>query len=307
MTTLVEPARQNLRGILAVLAASALFMANDTLTKLNLAELPLGEILFIRNSMSAVLCAGLVLYLGALRPLRVLATWPVALRTAGEILTTVFFLSALALMPIANVNGIMQSTPLVLTAAGAVFLGERVGWRRWLATCVGLGGVLLIIKPGSTGYGSASLFAVAAIAAVVLRDVATKRVPHEVPALMLTMLSTLSIMLTGLALALVETWVMPSPQTWARLAACAILIVAALYFSVSAMRFGELGVITPFRFSSVLWGLIAGYVVWSELPDLWSVMGMAIVVGAGLYTLYRERKLRRQRAAAAVIDRHERG
>jgi drug/metabolite transporter (DMT)-like permease len=187
----------------------------------------------------------------------------------------------------------MQSTPLVLTAAGALFLGERVGWRRWLATLVGLGGVLLIIKPGSASFTSATLLAVLTVFTAVLRDVSTKRVPLEVPALLLTLVSTVSILFVGLGLSAVETWVWPSHAAWARLVASSLLLTAALYFSVTAMRLGELGVITPFRFSSVLWGLLAGYLVWGELPDRWSLVGMVIVVTAGLYTFYRERKLRR--------------
>jgi drug/metabolite transporter (DMT)-like permease len=299
VSKITEPARQNLHGILAVLASSALFMCNDTLTKLNLAVLPLGEILFLRNVIGAVLCAGLAAYLGALRPPRVLLNWPVALRTAGEVLTTTLFLSALALMPIANVNGIMQSTPLVLTAAGALFLGERVGWRRWLATCVGLSGVLLIVKPASDGFNIATVFAIGAVITVVLRDVATKRIPYATPALLLTLVSSISVLVTGLAMRPFEIWTWPDGVTWVRLAASAGFLTAALYFSVTAMRLGDLGVITPFRFSSVIWALVMGYIVWNEVPDRFSLAGMAIVVSAGLYTFHRERVRRAQERSEA--------
>jgi drug/metabolite transporter (DMT)-like permease len=286
-------AGQNLRGIFAILASAAAFMCNDAITKLNLAELPLGEIMFLRNTVASLLCLGLALWMGALRPLRTIAVPAVALRTFGEVSTTILYLSALALMPLANLTFLMQSTPLAITAASAVLLGERVGWRRWLATLVGLGGVLLIVRPGTSGYNHGTLLALGAIATVVLRDLSTRRIPAGVPSLLVTLVSSVTIMLAGLGLGLFETWVAPSEGAWIKLVASAVFLSLALYFSVTAMRLGELSVITPFRFASVLFALLMGYAVWREIPDQWALAGTAIVVSAGLYTLHREQVRRR--------------
>lgn len=291
-----QTATQNLRGILAILASAAAFMCNDTLTKLNLAVLPLGEIMFLRNAAASMLCLALAVWMGALRPLREVATPAVGLRSIGEVATTIFYLSALALMPLANLTILMQSTPLAITAASALLLGEKVGWRRWLATLVGLGGVLMIVRPGTAGFNSATLLGLAAIATVVLRDFSTRRIPPNVPSLLVTLISSATIMLAGAAMGTTETWLAPDGETWVRLAASAVFLSLALYFSVTAMRLGELSVITPFRFSSVLFGLAMGYGVWREVPDAWALTGTAIIVSAGLYTLHREQVRRRQPA-----------
>ncbi len=296
--TSAHVASQNLRGILAILASSAAFMCNDAITKLNLAELPLGEIMFLRNTVASVLCLGLALWMGALRPLRTIAVPAVALRTLGEVSTTVLYLSALALMPLANLTFLMQSTPLAITAASAILLGEKVGWRRWAATLVGLCGVLLIVRPGTSGYNSGTVLAFGAIATVVLRDLSTRRIPAGVPSLLVTLISSVTIMLAGLVMGLFETWVMPNADTWIRLVASAVFLSLALYFSVTAMRLGELSVITPFRFASVLFALAMGYAVWRDVPDLWAMIGTGIVISAGLYTLHREQV--RRRAVSSV-------
>lgn len=281
-------AGQNLRGIFAILASSAAFMCNDAITKLNLAELPLGEIMFLRNTVASLLCLGLALWMSALRPLRTIAVPAVALRTFGEVTTTILYLSALALMPLANLTFLMQSTPLAITAASALLLRETVGWRRWAATLAGLGGVLLIVRPGASGYNSGTLLAFGAIATVVLRDLSTRRIPVGVPSLLVTLVSSVTIMLAGLVMGLFETWVMPSTGAWIKLVGSAIFLSLALYFSVTAMRLGELSVITPFRFASVLFALAMGYAVWREVPDQWAMLGTTIVICAGLYTLHRE-------------------
>ena len=286
-------ASQNLRGILAVLASAAAFMCNDAITTLNLAELPLGEIMFLRNAVASLLCLALAVWMGALRPLRTFAVPAVALRTLGEVSTTIVYLSALALMPLANLTFLMQSTPLAITAASALLLGERVGWRRWLATLVGLSGVLLIVRPGTGGYNSGTLLALGAIATVVLRDLSTRRIPAGVPSLLVTLISSVTIMLAGLALGQFETWLMPLAPTWIKLIASAVFLSLALYFGVTAMRLGELSVITPFRYASVLFALAMGYAVWRDVPDQWALLGTAIVISAGLYTLHREQVRRR--------------
>lgn len=291
-------ASQNLRGIVAMLASAAAFMCNDAITKLNLAELPLGEIMFLRNAVASLLCLALAVWMGALRPLRAFAVPAVALRTLGEVSTTILYLSALALMPLANLTFLMQSTPLAITAASALLLGERVGWRRWLATLVGLSGVLLIVRPGTSGYNSGTLLALGAIATVVLRDLFTRRIPVGVPSLLVTLISSVTIMLAGLAMGQFETWLMPLAATWIKLIASAVFLSLALYFGVTAMRLGELSVITPFRFASVLFALAMGYAVWGDVPDLWALFGTAIVISAGLYTLHREQV--RRRAVSSV-------
>jgi drug/metabolite transporter (DMT)-like permease len=301
MTNPQDMARSNIRGIAAVLTASALFVCTDSMAKLVLDEMPVGELMFIRNTLASVLCAALAAALGQLAPLSLMAKPRIAVRSAADVSTTLFYLAALAQMPLANVNSIMQSTPLVITAASAMFLREPVGWRRWTATLAGLAGVLLIIRPGTTGYNAGALLCLASIAAVTVRDLATRGIDRRVPSLSLTLYASIAVMLAGLALAPFETWVWPSARAWTMIGASAVLIIAAFYCSITAMRIGELAVVTPFRFSSVVWAMLIGFAVWRDVPNLWTVLGTGIVVAAGVYTFHRERVRREGRAVKRAI------
>jgi drug/metabolite transporter (DMT)-like permease len=169
------------KGIAAMLAAMGLFTTVDTLIKLTSTSLPLGEMILLRNGIASVcilaygfFAGGMTLPAGA--PRAVLG-W----RMFAEMFSTLTFLSALVVMPIADVTGIMQFMPLALTAAAAVFLKEPVGWRRWLAALVGLAGVLLIVPPGAGAFSPGVALAFAAIGFVVLRDIMTRQIGMNVP------------------------------------------------------------------------------------------------------------------------------
>lgn len=300
----------NLRGIAAMLASMAAFTANDVCVKLVSQRLPLGEIIFFRNGFAtAFLIAMLFISYRSLAGIRNemkldaiaaspalarLLTW----RVAGEVLATLLFLAALIRMPIADITGIGQFTPLAVTAAAAVFLKEPVGWRRWLAALVGLLGVLLIVRPGSTAFTPAALLAFGSIAFVVLRDLSTRLVPAAtVPTATLTLMSATTVMLSGLLLVPFETWIWPAAGDIVLLMTAGLCLLCAYAFIIMAMRAGDVAVIAPFRYSVIVWAVAAGYLIWNEWPDPISWAGIVIVTAAGLYTFQRERVLRRRPVA----------
>ena len=276
-------------AILAMLAAMGLFAGVDTLMKLTSAGLPIGELIVMRNGMASVAVLGLGAVLGGMtlpvRAPRTLLAW----RMFGEVMSTLTFLSALVILPIGDLTGIMQFTPMALTAAAALFLKEPVGWRRWAAIFAGLGGVLLIVRPGSGAFNPAVLLAFAAIGCVVLRDVMTRRISAEIPTLTLTAMSAISTTAAGVVLAPFETWAMPSAAQIAAMAGAAALLLGAYAFIITALRTGDIAVVSPFRYSVILWALLSGYVFWGDVPDRQAILGVVIVVAAGLYTLWRER------------------
>ncbi len=196
------------KGIAAMLAAMGLFTTVDTLIKLTSASLPLGEMIVLRNGIASVCILGYGYLAGGMTlpadAPRTILGW----RMIAEMFSTLTFLSALIVMPIADVTGIMQFMPLALTAA--VFLKEPVGWRRWLAALVGLAGVLLIVPPGAEALSPGVLLAFAAIGFVVLRDIMTRQIGLNVPTLTLTAMSAVSTLGAGLVLAPSETWVVPA-------------------------------------------------------------------------------------------------
>lgn len=284
-----------MRGIAAMVASMASFTVNDTLVKLTASGLPIGEIIFLRNAFATLLIVAFGLYFGGLvidraTPLRLHAG-----RLTGEVGATLMYLIALTAMPIADVIAIGQFTPLAVTAAAALFLGESVGWRRWTAAGIGLVGVLLIIHPGTSAFSEAGLLALGSIAFVVLRDLATRRVSAAVPTLTLTLLSAIAVMISSFALLPFETWRVPTLVEVAAMAVAGFFLIGGYAFIIVAMRSGEIPVVAPFRYSVILWALLAGFIVWRELPDTVSLLGIAIVCTAGVYTFHRERVLRVRR------------
>jgi S-adenosylmethionine uptake transporter len=213
----------------------------------------------------------------------------VLVRAVAETLATIFFLTALANMPLANIIAILQTLPLSVTMVAALFLGEPVGWRRWSAIIVGFIGVLIIIRPGTDGFSLYSLWGLAAVACVTVRDVVTRRLSHDMPSLFVTLITAIAITCLGAVMTPASGWVTPSPTSWLILVATACVIVAAYLFSVMTMRVGDIGFVSPFRYTGLIWAIIFGFVVFDEWPDNLTLVGMAVIVSAGAYMFRRER------------------
>ncbi len=280
----------NRLAILAIIAGIAVTVANDVLIKLAGATTPLGEMLFIRGAMCTIALTALAAFMGHLRPIRTVLTVPVALRVTGEVVGTFCYLYAILNMPLGLANAIFQITPLLVTAGAALFLGEQVGWRRWTATAIGFLGSLLIIQPGTASFNAYALLIVACAAFVALRDLATRAISKQVPSLMLAVVSAAAVMIMGLLLGLGERWHWPSNMEWLLIAGAASLLSVGYLLMTVAVRIGEISVVSPFRYTVVLFGLLAGWLVWAEVPNLLAFAGLAIVVLAGLYTLLREQQ-----------------
>jgi drug/metabolite transporter (DMT)-like permease len=296
--TLALPAHarsDNLRGIAAMLVAMAAFVVNDTLMKISAAHLPVGEAIFVRGLLTTAFGVALIAGSGLLRELPHALSPRVLLRAVADVCSTVFFLSALVRMPMGDVFGILQFTPLAITAGAALFMGAVVGWRRWTATCVGLLGVLLIVRPGGSAFTPYALLAITSVLFSAARDLLSRSVARGVPLLVIVTASAAAVTLASLGFTLFETWTRPSSAIALSLVAAAAALFAGQYALVAAMRTGEIAVIAPFRYSILLWAILAGFLVWREVPGLASWAGMAIVSGAGLYTFVREQRLARLR------------
>lgn len=280
---------ENLRGILAMVAAMASFVAGDSIIKFAGRELPPGEMMFVRGLFASTFTLGVAYATGALRRAYLAVTPAMVLRAVGDIGATLFFFMALQQLPFADVSAISQFAPLAITAGAALFLAEPVGWRRWIALLVGLIGVLIIIRPGGASFDWASLFVVVSVLCVAMRDLLTRHIGLALPALLLTSYSALSVTVGGLVLLPFEVWQMPSGNLLLLLAIAGLTVFIGNYFSVVAMRAGDMAVVSPFRYAATPFAVASGYVFFGELPDKLTFLGIAVVIGAGLYTLHRER------------------
>ncbi len=280
-------------------AAMAGFTVNDAITKAVSSELNIGQILLVRGLFAMVLIAALAVHRKAIRSFRALLVWPVALRVIGEIGGTLTYVAAISQIPLANASAIFQALPLVITLGAALVFGEPVGWRRWLAIAAGFIGVLVIVRPGAEGFSQPALLALASVGFCTVRDLATRRIPKELPSVFITLLTTVTVTTAG-AVILVPLggWKAPSGHALGLLALAAVLILIGYQCIIIALRSGDISAVAPFRYSALLWAMLLGYLIFGHKPDGPMVMGAAIIVLSGLYAFYRERKRDKLRPAA---------
>jgi len=284
------PLRENLIGIAAIVACNLVFLINDTMLKLVSVRLPLGEIMFLRGTFATFLMSALIAGYGLHRQIGRLLAWPVFWRTVAEIGGAFLYILALFHMPIANINAILQVVPLMITAAGALFFREEVGWRRWTAIAVGFAGVLVIVRPGFSGFDLWGLLALVSMLFIVLRDLSTRVMQRGIHALLVAWVTAIAVGLAGTVYGLDEVWPTPEPSALIKLVCASILVVAGYLTAIQAMRHGDISVVAPFRYTVVVFAILVGFVVWGESPDTPMLIGTTVIIASGIYTLYRERK-----------------
>ncbi|MCF2905695.1 DMT family transporter [Octadecabacter sp. CECT 8868] len=283
----------NTRAAIMMSASMAAFTLNDALMKLAAPDMPFFEQIFLRGVLITVGLFVLAAMWGQLHyQLSPKDRALTALRTLAEVVSTVFFLTALLRMPIANLAAILQALPLTVTLAAALFFREPVGWRRMLAIAVGLIGVTIIIRPGMEGFTVYSLYGVAAVIGVTVRDLTSRRLSKSVPSSRVALVAAIGVTVMAAigSAATGEQWVMPDFRTWKLIVGAALCLMIGYTASVAAMRIGEIGFVAPFRYTSLIVALLLGLIVFKEWPDGWTLLGAGIVVAMGLFTLYRERK-----------------
>ncbi len=289
----------NLRGSLYMAIGMASFTFNDATVKFVAEHMNMGQVMLVRGSIATILIIALAWHNGMLIPLRQALHRMTVLRVIGEVVGTVSFLVALVHVPLALTSAILQALPLVVTMGAAMFFGEPVGWRRWVAIAVGFTGVLIIVRPGNDGVSPYIFLVVITVIFAALRDLATRKVPKAIPVLMISALTSVGVSLAGVAMiGPLGGW---TPMTLTNtllltLAACCVIV--AYHFIILAMREGEISFVAPFRYTSLIWAIVLGFLFFGDLPDLPMIIGSIIVIGSGLYTLYRERTVNRMKPVA---------
>jgi S-adenosylmethionine uptake transporter len=287
----------NMLGSAYMLLAMASFAIGDSFMKFISSELPLGQLLFIRGLFATSILFLIAYHLGHLRPLNSILKAPFLLRVLGEVFATYFFFTALFNIPFANAAAIMQALPLSVTLASAYFLGEVIGWRRMAAILVGFIGVILIIQPGLEGFNVYSLSCLAAVLACTLRDVSTRRLDKDTPTIFVTLVTVIVVSICGGLLGFTEDWVSISLHTTGVIGVASLFLITGFIGIVSSMRVGEVAVVTPFRYSILIFAILIGAAFFDEIPNSLTLIGSVIVVGSGIYTIYRERKVTKAAAA----------
>jgi len=286
----------NLRGALIMVLSMLGFAIEDMFIKLIGTDIPIGQIIFMLGTGGALCYGAMVVMKGEPLMDRAMLTRPILLRALGEIVGTLGFVSAIVLTPISSASAILQATPLVVTLGAALFLGDPVGWRWWSAILVGMLGVLLVIRPGMDSFQALSLLAVLGVLGLSLRDLATRRVPKSTSTFQLSFLAFLALVPASL-LFMLGTGTAFAPMSgvqWLFMGAALTTGMVAYYGIVAAMRIGEISFVTPFRYARLLFAMVVGITIFGERPDLLTYVGATIIVASGIYTVWRERKVKEQ-------------
>ena len=285
----------NRRGILAMSASVVVFIFNDALIKLATETMPPLQAIGLRGCFATLWCLLALLVRRELRHAHLLRNRWVAARGVLEALAAITYLIALAYIPFAIATAINMSTPLFLAALAVLLLGEVVGWRRWTAIAVGFVGVLMVIQPhpGEVNVWTWMVLFASFIGAT--RDVIARWVPPQVPTLVVSVSSAVTLAIVGCVWATLNGWQPMSLRGVLLVLGSSLLLATGYQFLMISLRSGaEFSVIGSFRYASVLWALAIGYTLWGDVPNLLAVTGIAVVVGAGLYILHRERVTRRK-------------
>ena len=295
----------NMRGALFMSLSMAGFTFNDSIVKLLTNDMNVAQVILLRGAVASLLIYLLARQRRALRPLRILLDPWVAIRVIGELGGTLTFLVGLSHIPLANASAILQALPLAVTMAAALFLSEPVGWRRWGAILTGFVGVLIIVRPGLEGFSPYALMIVGTVIFAAVRDIATRKINAAIPSLFLSTVTAAGVAVAGLVLiGPMGGWSSVSAADFGLICLAACLLLVGYQFIIMSMREGEISFIAPFRYTSFIWALLLGMVVFGEYPDAFMIAGGVIVIGSGLYTLYRERIRSTAKPAARAAPRH---
>jgi len=284
-----------IRSIALMVVASGLLTVNDGMVKWLAQSYPVGQVMTLRGAFVIVFVVLWAMSRRRTSELRV-SNWRLQLtRGALMSISTFLFVTALTLMPIADAIAIAFAGPVIATALAALLLHESVGWRRWTAIAIGFSGVVVMLRPTPDLIRLVAVVPLLAATVGAFRDIVTRKMGtggESTAAIML--ISTSVVTIVGL-LSIPAGWAPLKITDLTLFVASAFLVAFAQALMIESFRIGEVGLVGPFKYTSLVWAVLLGLLVWGDLPDTWTWIGSALVVGSGLYIWHRELVLARAR------------
>ncbi len=282
------------KAILMMVAAAGILTVNDAIAKWLTERYPVGQVLAMRGGLVVMLVYAWAVVSGRASALRV-KSWPLHLARGGLMAVSTFlFVTSLWLLPIADAIAISFAGPIFATALAALILGEPVGWRRWSAVAVGFAGVVVMVRPTPEMFRMVALIPIVAAFVGALRDIVTRKLGTGGESTLMVLIVSTSIVAFAGLLTLPFGWVVPTPAEFGLIALTAVLVAFAQGLMIESLRLGEVGLVGPFKYTSLLWALVLGLLVWGDVPGVWTLAGAALVVVSGLYIWHRETVVRRR-------------
>ena len=277
----------SLRGILCMLGGALSLTINDAMAKYLTQSYPVGQVMALRGLSIIMLLIAFLFFMNNLQALKIFS-WKGHLLRAGAMAGSTFlFITGLSLLPITDAIAIAFVAPILTTILGVIILRESVSWKRWVAIFVGFFGVIIILQPTSDAFKIAAIAPMGAAAFGAARDVITRAISGSENSLSILFTSMLMITIAGfLTCPLGWSEVKPS-HIWIFITS-SLLVGLAQYLMIEAFRLGEVALISPFKYSSLLWATLIGLVIWDDLPSKHVVLGAFILILSGIYLLRNE-------------------
>ena len=313
MSQVVEPqvhapaaSDESRRAVLFLCAGTFIFSFQDVMIKHLSDTFPVHEIVFIRGLIALPLLMAIVHYDSGFHTLKTDRPWMHVLRSIAMFCAYLFYYLAVAAIPVTTAAALFFTAPLMITALSIPLLGEQVGYRRWLALLVGFSGVLVILRPGIVAIEPATLLALVSALSYALSQILARRLGVTDSASVMAFYSGMAFMymgaIMGYALAgstltpdsypslafLLRGWVMPTGLELTMLCAIGVITAVGFYCLSQAYRLGRANAVAPFEYSALPWLMILSLVLWGEIPDGYTLAGVALIVVGGLYVLRRE-------------------
>ena len=276
-----------LKGVLCMLGGALSLTMNDAMAKYLTQSYPVGQVMALRGLSIIMLLIAFLFFMNNLKALKIFS-WKGHLLRAGAMTgSTFFFITGLSLLPITDAIAIAFVAPILTTILGIIILREAVSWKRWVAIFVGFFGVIIILQPTSDAFKIAAIAPMGAAAFGAARDVVTRAIRGSENSLSILFTSMLMITIAGFltyplgwsAVKLSHIWIFITSS---------LLVGLAQYLMIEAFRLGEVALISPFKYSSLLWATLISLVIWDDLPSKNVVLGAFILILSGIYLLRNE-------------------
>jgi len=284
-----------LSGIALMLLSVFMFSFGDALGKFIVATYSVGQLLCFR-ACAALAVLSPMIWCHRAEFVRLERPWLQLLRVTLSTLEVAAFFLAVVYLPLADVITYYLAGPIFVTAMSALLLREKVGWRRWCAIVVGFCGVLIALRPSSQTFSWPALIALGGSLSFATLMLITRSL-RATPDVVMASSQFIGTFLLGAVMAPFG-WVTPSsPFSLIQFAAAGIISASALFCVNRSLKLAPARVVVPFQYSMIVWAVVFGLVVFGDVPHPATMIGVSIIIAAGLYIVLRERKLGRDTAA----------
>jgi drug/metabolite transporter (DMT)-like permease len=298
ISTAADERSARLAGIGLMLLGVCLFSFGDALGKVLVARYPVSELLLLRASVPLLILLTLIWRQRATLP-RLQRPWLQLLRMVLSTTEVAAFFVAVVYLPLADVITYYLACPIFVTALSAIVLREHVGWRRWSAVVVGFGGVLIALQPSAQTISWPAMVALGGSLSFAVLMIVTRSL-RATPDIVLAATQFAGTFSVGLVLA-PFAWRAPGLPDLGLFVLAGCISIVALLCTNRSLKLAPASVVVPYQYSMIVWAVMFGYVVFGDVPSVATIVGAAIIIGAGLYIFIREQQLGHETAVSPPV------